>query len=108
MCPPCCVEVIEVDVTGSILIEEAENDFVFGVRFCEQILEDRPVVYADFALLVTIGYFEKDAVLVSFDFVLGTNTVLTLSHQLDQSTYKVLALGRDSVDELILGEEILA
>lgn len=70
MCPPCVVECVEVDVAGPVLVEEAEDDLVLGVGFREKVLEDGPVLYADPALSVAVGYGEEDAILVALDFVL--------------------------------------
>ena len=67
---PCLVEVVEVDVAGPLLVEEAEDDLVLGVGFREEVLEDGPVMDADSALPVAVGYSEEDAVLVALDFVL--------------------------------------
>lgn len=73
---PCLVEVVEVDVAGPLLVEEAEDDLVLGVGFGEQVLEDRPVVDADLALLVAIGNLEENAILVPLDLVLEAGTSL--------------------------------
>ena len=67
---PCVVELVEVDVASALLVEEAENDLVLGVGFCEQVLEDTPVVDVDLALALAVCDLEKDAILVALDFVL--------------------------------------
>ena len=67
---PCLVEVVEVDVAGAFLVEEAEDDLVLGVWLREQVLEDGPVVDVDLTLLVAVGDLEEDAILVPLDLVL--------------------------------------
>jgi hypothetical protein len=76
VCLPCLVKLVKVDVASPVLVEEAEDDFVFGVGFCEEVLEDGPVVYADPAFPVSVGYREEDAVLVTLDFVLDRSAPL--------------------------------
>lgn len=70
VCLPCLIELVEIDVSGPVLVEEAEDDLVLGVGFREEVLEDGPVVYGDLAFPVAIGYSKQDAVLVALDFVL--------------------------------------
>lgn len=67
---PCVVEFVKVDVAGSFLVEEAENDLVLGVRFRKQVLENTPVVDVDLALLFAVCNLEQDAILVALDLVL--------------------------------------
>lgn len=71
MCPPCLIEIIKVDISSPVLVEEAKDDFVLGIGLREEVLEDRPVCETDLALVVAIGYGEEDAILESLDFVLG-------------------------------------
>ena len=73
---PCVVELVEVDVAGALLVEEAENDLVLGIRFREQILENTPVMDVDFPLLLAVCDLEEDAILVALDFVLVTDAPL--------------------------------
>jgi hypothetical protein len=70
VCLPCLVEVVEVDVSGPVLVEEAEDNLVLGIGFREEVLEDGPVVDGDLALPVAVGYGKQDAVLETLDFVL--------------------------------------
>jgi hypothetical protein len=70
VCLPCLVELVEVDVAGAVLVEEAKDDLVLSVRLREEVLENGPVLYADAALPVAVGDGEQDAVLVALDFVL--------------------------------------
>lgn len=63
-------EAVEVDQTSLGVAEEAERNIVFGVGFCEKVVEDGPVVDVNTVLLATIGNAEKDRVLFAFDFVL--------------------------------------
>jgi hypothetical protein len=70
VCLPCLVELVKVDVAGAFLVEEAEDDLVLGIGLREKVLEDGPVVDADLALPVAVGYGEQNAVLVALDFVL--------------------------------------
>ena len=67
---PCLIELVEVDVAGALLVEKAKDNLVLGVGFCEEVLEDGPVVDGDPTLAVAVGYSEQDAVLVALDFVL--------------------------------------
>lgn len=76
VCAPCVVELIETDVTGTLLVKEAENDFVLGVWFRKQVLENTPVVDVDLALLFAVCNLKQDAVLVALDFVLMTSAPL--------------------------------
>lgn len=109
MCFPCRVEVVEVDVAGPLLVEEAEDDLVLGVGFREEVLEYGPVLQADLALLVAVGDLEEDAILVPLDFVLETDAPLVLTGRTaDGVAYIVFALRCNSVDELILIEKIVA
>jgi len=104
---PCLVEVVKVDVAGPPLIEEAENDLVLGVGLRKQVLEDGPVMDADLALLVAVGYLEEDAILETLDLVLETGAPLAsilTRHTAENPAYVVFALGCDSRDELILVE----
>lgn len=107
---PCVVEVVKVDVAGALLVEEAEDDLVLGVGFGEQVLEDGPVVHADLALLVAVGDLEEDAILEPLDLVLeaGTSLACLTRQDADSPAYEVLALGRDSCDELVLVEVVVA
>jgi hypothetical protein len=73
VCFPYIIEVVEVDDAGPILVEEAEDDFVLGVRFRKQVLEDAPVLEGDAPLPVAVGDLEEDAILVSPDLVLLRN-----------------------------------
>lgn len=68
--PPCRVEVIKVDVAGSVGVEEAEDNLVLGIGFREEVLEDGPVVYADPSFAVSIGNLEQNAILIPLDLVL--------------------------------------
>ncbi|KAI7197655.1 hypothetical protein KC363_g111 [Hortaea werneckii] len=47
-------EGVEVHLTGRRVGEEAEGDFIFGVGFCEEIVEDTPVRESDAALVSAI------------------------------------------------------
>ena len=107
---PCLVEVVEVDVAGPLLVEEAEDDLALGVGFGEQVLEDGPVMDADLALLVAIGDLEEDAILVPLDLVLeaGTSLAWMTRYYADSPAYVVLALGRDRCDESVLVEIVFA
>lgn len=73
---PCIVKLVEIDIAGTLLVEEAENDLVLGVRFCEQVLEDTPVVYVDPALALAVCNLEQNAILVALDFVLLADALL--------------------------------
>jgi hypothetical protein len=70
VCLPCLVELVKVDIAGPLLVEEAEDDLVLGVGFRQEILKDRPVMNADPALPVAVGYGEQNTVLVALDFML--------------------------------------
>ena len=64
------LELVEVDLARDGVGEEAEGDFVLGVRFREQVVEDAPVLQADAVLAAAVGDLEKDGVLVALDLVL--------------------------------------
>jgi hypothetical protein len=72
---PYVVEFVKVDVTSALLVKEAENDFVLGVRLREQVLENTPVVDVDFPLLLAVSDLKEDTVLVPLNFVLVADAV---------------------------------
>lgn len=70
-------ESVEVHLTGRRVSEEAEGDFIFGVGFCEEVVEHTPVRESDAALMVAIGDVEQDRVLVALDLVLDGSQLST-------------------------------
>ena len=64
------LEVFVLDDAGAIFVEEAEGDFVFGVRLGEEVFESTPVVDVDSALALAVGNAKEDGILFTFDFVL--------------------------------------
>lgn len=67
----------EVHLTGRRVGEEAEGDFIFGVGFCKEVVEDTPVRESDTALVVAIGDVEQNGVLVALDLVLDGSQLST-------------------------------
>jgi hypothetical protein len=67
---PILKEVVVVDVTRPISIEEAEDDLVLGVRLREEVLEDGPILNSDSALAFAIRYGEEDTIMEALDLVL--------------------------------------
>jgi hypothetical protein len=101
---PCFVELVEVDVAGAFLVEEAEDDLVLGVWLREQVLEDTPVVNVDLTLLLAVGDLEQDAILVALDLVLRADAPLASpclrpGHIAGAYAYIVFACGRNSINE---------
>lgn len=101
---PCLVELVEVDVAGAFLVEEAEDDLVLGVWLREQVLEDTPVMDVDLSLLLAVCDLEQDAVLVALDLVLRADAPLASpclrpGHIAGAYAYVVFASGRNSINE---------
>jgi hypothetical protein len=74
---PYAVEVFKLYVAGPVLVEEAEDDLVLGIRFREEILEDAPVLQGNAPLPIAVGDLEQYAILVSLDLVLLQQNVLS-------------------------------
>jgi hypothetical protein len=70
VCSPYIIEVLKLDIAGPVLVEEAEDDFVLGVRLRKQVLEDAPVGESDAPGAAAVCDQEEDAILVSLDLVL--------------------------------------
>lgn len=64
------LEVGVVDGPRAVDVEEAEGDFVLGVRFVKQVLERAPVADVHLAAAAAVGDMEEDAVLLPLDLVL--------------------------------------
>lgn len=64
------LEGVEVDQAGLFVRKESEGNVVFRVGFCEEVVEDGPIVDVDAILLATVGDGEEDCVLFALDFVL--------------------------------------
>lgn len=63
-------EGVEVDQTGLFVCKQPEGNIVFGVGFCEKVVEDGPVVDVNAVLPATVGNGEEDGVLLALDLVL--------------------------------------
>ena len=79
VCLPYLVEVVKVDVTCPLAVEEAEDDFVLGIGFGEEVLEDGPVLQIDATFGVAVGNRKQDTVLVALDLVLESERVSSYS-----------------------------
>jgi hypothetical protein len=76
---PFLKKVIKANVPRPVLVEVAEDDLVFGVWLGKQVLEDTPIVEGNLALLVTVGNFEQNTILVALDLVLVVNVSLAFN-----------------------------
>ena len=63
-------EVVILDITGAVDIEQAKGDLVLGVWLRKQVLEDNPIGKVDPAAVLPIGDAKQDRVLVALDLVL--------------------------------------
>ena len=64
------LEVVILDCSRTIFVEESESDFIFSVWFGQEIFEGCPIVQIDAASLSSICNAKKDRVLLSLDLVL--------------------------------------
>ena len=53
------LEAAEVHLAGGGVCEEAEGDVVFGIGFCQEIVEDAPVLDGNASIVVAIGDAEQ-------------------------------------------------
>jgi hypothetical protein len=67
---PYLEKVVKLNVSGPLLVEKTEDDFVLGVGLREEVLEDTPILQGDAPLPFSISDLEQDSVLVSLDLVL--------------------------------------
>lgn len=64
------LECVEVDQSRAWISEEAEGDFIFRVRFLQEVVEDIPIAQSDSVLAIAIGNLEEEPILFALDFVL--------------------------------------
>lgn len=68
-------EVLILDLTGTLDVEEAESDLVLGVGFVKEVLEGDPVGYRDSALALAVSNLEEQAILLALDSVLFVGSI---------------------------------